>query len=287
MNDAAAALFPPELLAAAGLLPLAPEPAGLAFSAGRHRSRRCGASVEFQDFRAYAPGDDLRRLDWNIYRRFRKFVVRQYRDLPRRKHWIVLDDSASIRCRKARTDLVWRLTALLGGTLLANGDPITIRIGENGRRTDLAPGNEAALIGELLRACDARTPGKALTYRFPAGYHVWVVSDFMDPAGLDHLEQLLRRARGFSPVRIYEEEERHPNLRTAVRLIDVESNRETTAVPDAASLRRYRERVDRFEKLLEVPALKCGTRGGAFDAAWSVPELIRAFARTFAPGGSR
>ncbi|MGI8643443.1 MAG: DUF58 domain-containing protein, partial [Thermomicrobiales bacterium] len=36
---------------------------------GEHRSRRRGASPEFADFKRYSPGDDFRRIDWNIYGR--------------------------------------------------------------------------------------------------------------------------------------------------------------------------------------------------------------------------
>src|SRR6185295_18544609 len=35
--------------------------------AGEHRSRRRGTSPEFTDFKSYTPGDDIRRVDWNLY----------------------------------------------------------------------------------------------------------------------------------------------------------------------------------------------------------------------------
>ena len=39
-------------------------------SGGLRRSRALGSSVEFSDFREYAVGDDIRRMDWNAYARF-------------------------------------------------------------------------------------------------------------------------------------------------------------------------------------------------------------------------
>ena len=46
--------------------------------AGLRRSVAAGASVEFADFRTYAPGDDFRRVDWNAYARLGKLFLRVY-----------------------------------------------------------------------------------------------------------------------------------------------------------------------------------------------------------------
>src|SRR4051812_25457185 len=42
------------------------------------RSKKKGSGVEFADHRAYAPGDDFRFVDWNVYRRFGKLLVRLF-----------------------------------------------------------------------------------------------------------------------------------------------------------------------------------------------------------------
>ena len=41
------------------------------FGGGR-KARSYGNTVEFADFREYFPGDDIRRIDWNVYARFEK-----------------------------------------------------------------------------------------------------------------------------------------------------------------------------------------------------------------------
>ena len=46
--------------------------------AGLRRSVAAGTSVEFADFRTYAPGDDFRRVDWNAYARLGKLFLRIY-----------------------------------------------------------------------------------------------------------------------------------------------------------------------------------------------------------------
>ena len=45
---------------------------------GERRSTRRGASVEFRDFRKYEPGDDFRHIDWSIFARLERLMLRQF-----------------------------------------------------------------------------------------------------------------------------------------------------------------------------------------------------------------
>lgn len=63
---------------------------------GNRRSNSYGSSAEFADYREYAPGDDLRRIDWNLYGRFEKLFLKLYVDERQLHHRIYLDASASM-----------------------------------------------------------------------------------------------------------------------------------------------------------------------------------------------
>ncbi|MFZ4429922.1 MAG: DUF58 domain-containing protein [Phycisphaerales bacterium] len=63
---------------------------------GERRSRRRGRSVEFDDFRDYAPGDDLRHVDWNIYARLDRLYVKLFREEEDLAVNILVDNSASM-----------------------------------------------------------------------------------------------------------------------------------------------------------------------------------------------
>lgn len=280
-------LFPPELLKAAEMLVPRPEIGGTAFSAGLHRSPSRGDSPEFQDYRSYTPGDDLRRLDWNIFRRFRKLLIRQYRNFPQKKHLIVLDDSKSIRFREERARLVWRLAALIGGVLLCHGESVFIQTGENTRRVHFAPGKQsmAPLIGELHAGYHSKFCGPPLSFRLPEGYHIWIISDFLDPAGLEHLERQLKKARGFTPVQIFEDGDFSPDIDSEIRLIDAESGAEVLVNPSGTMRERFRERVIVFERLLTRSAGLVHSRRYIFNAKLSVPQLIRQCAEELFRGG--
>ena len=50
------------------------------FFGGNHRTTTYGSTVEFADYREYVLGDDLRRIDWNLYSRFEKHYIKLFVD---------------------------------------------------------------------------------------------------------------------------------------------------------------------------------------------------------------
>ena len=83
-------------------------------SGGLRRSQSFGASVEFSDFREYAPGDDLRRLDWNAYARFDKLFLKLFLEEQQSCLRIALDASASM---ESGTPDKWRFACKLAAIL--------------------------------------------------------------------------------------------------------------------------------------------------------------------------
>lgn len=63
---------------------------------GERRSKRRGQSVEFDDFRMYAAGDDLRHVDWNIYARLDRLVLKLFREEEDLAVHVLVDASASM-----------------------------------------------------------------------------------------------------------------------------------------------------------------------------------------------
>ncbi|MFN8378323.1 MAG: DUF58 domain-containing protein [Anaerolineae bacterium] len=63
---------------------------------GERRSSKRGTSIEFADYRNYSPGDDLRRLDWNIYARLDRPLTKLYEDEEDLAVYLLIDASASM-----------------------------------------------------------------------------------------------------------------------------------------------------------------------------------------------
>ena len=106
---------------------------------GLHRSRSRGAGLEFAQYRAYEPGDELRQVDWKLYARSDRFFVREAeRDSPL-DLWLLIDTSASMSQEDAarpgwsRLDAAKALAACLIELALRQGDRFGIAAIGDGR----------------------------------------------------------------------------------------------------------------------------------------------------------
>jgi uncharacterized protein (DUF58 family) len=66
---------------------------------GLHRSPTFGSSVEFAEYRAYTPGDPIRRIDWAVYARTDRHMIRQFHDEVNVRAHVLLDISESMSYR--------------------------------------------------------------------------------------------------------------------------------------------------------------------------------------------
>ncbi len=88
---------------------------------GERRSKRRGHSVEFDDYRSYVPGDDLRRIDWNVFARFDRFFVKLFREEEDLALHLVIDASPSMDAGDpSKLVLAQRLAMALGYIGLVN-----------------------------------------------------------------------------------------------------------------------------------------------------------------------
>lgn len=103
---------------------------------GKRRSRLLGSSLEFADFRPYAPGDDIRRIDWNVYGRTGKAFIRQYWDEQELNVRLYVDESRSMRFGESgspngspassnKLAYALRLAASVGYTALSGEDLVS------------------------------------------------------------------------------------------------------------------------------------------------------------------
>lgn len=93
---------------------------------GKHLVKTYGQTVEFADFREYQLGDDIRRIDWNLYSRFEKYFLRLFTDERQMQVQIFLDCSASMRQNDEKKGAYAVATsAALGFLAVQNMDKLT------------------------------------------------------------------------------------------------------------------------------------------------------------------
>jgi len=86
----------PAIVARLGTIDLKAKAIVEGFLTGLHRSPFKGFSVEFAEYRQYLPGDDLATLDWKIYARSDRHVVKKFEEETNVECHILLDVSRSM-----------------------------------------------------------------------------------------------------------------------------------------------------------------------------------------------
>ena len=91
------------------------------------RSQRAGAGVEFADYRSYYPGDDYRQIDWNVYGRSDRLMLRLHEQEEDLSVYLLLDCSGSMAFGAPRKlDYAKKLTAALAYVALNHLDRVSI-----------------------------------------------------------------------------------------------------------------------------------------------------------------
>ncbi len=94
---------------------------------GNRKSVHKGISAEFSDFREYMPGDDLRRIDWNVYARLDKLYIREYMEEKESVISVLIDTSASMDYGESgKAELARDLAAIVGYLALNNMDRLIL-----------------------------------------------------------------------------------------------------------------------------------------------------------------
>ena len=101
---------------------------------GKHLVRSYGQTVEFADFREYQLGDDIRRIDWNLYSRFEKFFIKLFTDERQMKVSIYVDASASMgKDDPKKAAYATACAAGLGYLAIHNMDKVSFNIMQNNK----------------------------------------------------------------------------------------------------------------------------------------------------------
>lgn len=95
---------------------------------GKHRVKTYGQTVEFADFRDYQPGDDIRRIDWNLFARFEKHYLRLFTDERQMHVQIFLDCSASMMTHPDKAAYAVGVAAGLGFLAVHNTDKVSFNL---------------------------------------------------------------------------------------------------------------------------------------------------------------
>ena len=186
--------YDPEVLARIGRLELRARMVVEGIITGLHKSPYHGTAVERADHRAYVAGDDPRHIDWKVYGRLGRFVIKKFEEETNLRAHIVLDCSESMRFghdgRLSKYDYGGTLAASLAYLLNRQLDSVGLTLFDSKIQKQVPPStgkNILSLIGEIMQSVEpAEKTGldgvfSELAESLPRRGLVIVISDLFAP----------------------------------------------------------------------------------------------------------
>lgn len=238
------------------------------------RTKKSGSGVEFADHRDYQPGDDFRYLDWNVYQRFDRLLLRLYEEEEDLAIYFIVDASSSMGFGEGKKlRYAKRVAAALAYVGLANLDRVSI-VSTTDKVLDRMPATRGkARIFKVFRFLKELKPEghtdledalKSFVAQNKRRGLVVLASDLYDPHGFERGINVLRYNK-FDPfvVHIVDESEAKPKLSGDVLLYDCETGDEREVTVTAKVLERfetayraYLDEIDRFCTSKQVPYIR-------------------------------
>ena len=260
MTQGVEPLFEPSFVRALETLALAGRRIPSGRAAGQWRSRTSGSSVEFSDYRTYAPGDEFRRIDWNAYARLERLFVRLYRAEEDLTLSLLIDTSASMAWgRPSKARLAGQLAGALAFIGLQSGDRVNLaglRAGAIDQRLTALRGQPAARTAwRLLQQlqCDGATDLNAALTMYArqqrgAGMTI-LISDLFSPSGYQQgIDALLGSRQDVLLLHVLAPDELNPpaDMIGEWRLVDTEPVAQLEATITPGVMRTYRRLLQSF-----------------------------------------
>lgn len=232
------------------------------YLAGKHRSPYHGSSAEFVEYRDYVTGEDISQIDWRVYGRSRRLVVRQHQEETDMVAYLMVDHSGSMNYRGQGREEKYRLAAKIAAALaylmIRQGDKAALTLFSTSVTAHVKPGGTRRHLFDLANELEKVRPSSrtgmegAITECagiFRKRGRLVILSDFhCDLEKLfDALGQFAHRRFDILLLQIVDPDELQlPDLQMA-RLVDVETGDEVQVEPDEireAYQRHMKEWVD-------------------------------------------
>ena len=239
---------------------------------GQHRSPFHGFNIEFASYREYAPGDDLRRLDWRVFARSDRHYIKQYEEESNVRVTFVVDASASMNYRGtaplSKFEYAATLVVSLAMLLVRQQDPVGMVLFDEKATTILPPSSTQAqllVMSGLLEQCRPARKTElgglllSLADQFRRRNMLVIVTDlFTDLEALyDGLNRVRFSGHEVLLMQVLDRDELELPFNGPTIFRDIEGTEELFAEPWAFR-RSYQKAMKDF---LERVRFECGARG--------------------------
>jgi uncharacterized protein (DUF58 family) len=233
--------------------------------AGEYRSAFKGRGLDFEELRAYEPGDDLRLIDWNVTARLGTAHVRRYREEREMNIILAIDVSASgdlVSGRQSKRDLAAEVGACLAYSAVHNRDRVGLLLFSDRTERVVRPNRGRDHVLRLIRDILYHEPRSRGTSLRAALEHlhqfqrrrsvVFLISDFIDE-GYEKSLAVVARRHDVIPIIVRDGPDEALPAAGRIRLQDAETGEQVELdtgslavrerIARAAALRRERQRI--------------------------------------------
>jgi len=226
---------------------------------GLHRSATRGSSVEFAEYRKYAPGDDLKFLDWRVFARTDRFYMKEFEADTNLRCYVVLDTSASMKFTSGdhtRFDYARRVAGTLSHLLVHQGDALGLVCFTDKTLHELPPRRTPSHLRQVLDTLsEAKPQGETnlvrtlhdLAERIRQRSLVIIISDLFTevPNLLECFKHLRFYKHDVAVFHLLDRQEFEFDFHRPVRFVDMESGMDL--ITDPAVVRdAYRQAVEDY-----------------------------------------
>jgi uncharacterized protein (DUF58 family) len=232
-----------------------------------------GASLEFQDHREYAPGDDPRHINWQAYARTDAYTMKMYREEVSPVADVVLDASASMFEGAAKRDRALETFSFAAASAHAAGAALRTFAANGAGFRALDP--ELAAAPGLPPDPPGRAPAAPPLPLRPGGLRV-LVSDCLYPEPPEDLLRALVAGRGRAVVLApFAAQEERPAWSGDTEFVDCETEERRQQRVDGALLARYHEAYRRHFESWRAACVRWGVHFARLRCDVGLLEVLR------------
>ncbi len=216
------------------------------------KTKLVGSGIEFADHRNYSPGDDFRYIDWNLYGRIDKLMLRLFEEEEDLFVYFLVDCSSSMAIGKpSKHHYALKVAAALGYVALANLDRASYVLFGDKIKDNMPPARGKARIFNILdflsaSRCEGTTSLNDITKSFVLKQKrkglVVLISDFYDAEGYQSAIDTLRYHK-FDPfvVQVTDPKEAEPDLYGDLAIVDCEGGAAKNITVSRELLKAYKK----------------------------------------------
>ena len=237
------------------------------FFGGTRKARTYGNTVEFADFREYAPGDDIRRIDWNVFARTEKFFIKLFTDERQMQNHILIDCSGSMACgNPEKATAALRIAAAFGYLSVTSMDRVAYRLikGDVAEGLGITITNKDSFYraAQKLESVDFEGDAdleKAIVNMESPGHDdglTIIISDFLTESNWKKaIDFLMYQKREILMIQVLSPDEFYPDFDGRINLIDSESvdmadARNMRMIVKKKLIKAYQKAFDEYEQEL-------------------------------------